>query len=251
MSDRAAVLPIDSAPALSQLERVVDTFIAPGKTFADIRRSASWWLPWIIIALLVTAYAFTVQQKIGWTQVYENVLHQSPKAMEQMQQAAPDRIAAARSIAIKSTEYTFYAQPILLLIVGLVIAGVLWGTVNFGFGGSAKFGQVYAVWFYASLPMALVAILAIITIYSGLDPSTFNIKNPVGTNLGYYLSNDSPQWLIALLSSVDVLKIWTAALLTIGCAKVAQIKKSSAAIAVFGWWILMILIGAGFAAAMG
>lgn len=251
MSDPAAAPPVDSTPALSQWERVADTFIAPSKTFADIRRSASWWMPWIIISLLVTAYAFTVQQKVGWAQVYENVLRQNPKAMERLQQAPPDRVAATTNISIKATQYSFYAQPILLLLVGLVTSAVLWGTLNFGFGGRARFGEVYAVWFYASLPMALVAILAIITLYSGLDPGTFNIKNPIGTNLGYYLSSDSPQWLIGMLSSIDVLKIWTALLLTIGCAKVAQIKKSSAAIAVFGWWILLILIGTGFAAIMG
>jgi hypothetical protein len=251
MSDQAAAPPVDSTPALGQWERIADTFIAPSKTFADIRRNASWWMPWIIISLLVTAYAFTVQQKVGWTQVYENMLHQNPKAMQRLQQAPPDRVAAATAISIKATQYSFYAQPILLLLIGLITSAVLWGTLNFGFGGRAKFGEVYAVWFYASLPMALVAILAIITLYSGLDPGTFNIKNPIGTNLGYYLSSDSPQWLIALLSSIDVLKIWTAVLLTIGCAKVAQIKKSSAAIAVFGWWILIILIGTTFAAFTG
>lgn len=251
MSDQAAVPPIDSAPALSQWERVLNTFIAPSKTFTDIRRNASWWLPWLITSIMVVAFAFTLQQKVGWSQVYGNILKHSPKAMERLQQAPPDRVATAMNVGTKATEISFFAQPVLLLLSSLLIAAVLWGTVNYIFGGRAKFGQIYAVWFYASLPMTLIAILAIITLYSGLDPSTFYLKNPVGTNIGYYLSSDSPQWLVTMLSSVDVLKIWTAVLLTIGCARVAQIKKSSAAIAVFGWWVLFILAAVATAAITG
>ena len=40
-------VPVSAEPAagLSQVERVVDTFIAPSKTITDILRSTSWWLP--------------------------------------------------------------------------------------------------------------------------------------------------------------------------------------------------------------
>lgn len=243
--------PADTAPPLSQIERVVDTFIAPEKTFTDIRRNASWWLPWLITSIVVIAFAFTVQQKVGWSQVYTNILKQNAKAMKSIQNAPPDRVATAMTIGTKATQISFFAQPILALLVGLIIALILWGTVNYAFGGRSTFGQMYAVWFYASLPMTLIALLAILTLFVGLDPSTFNLKNPVGTNLGYYLSSDSPQWLINLLTSVDVIKIWTAILATIGCARVGQIKKSNAAIAVFGWWILIILGSTAFAAIAG
>ena len=36
----------EASTPLTQVERVVDTFIAPAKTFHDILRSASGWLPW-------------------------------------------------------------------------------------------------------------------------------------------------------------------------------------------------------------
>ena len=42
MSDAAVAGPMGTG--LSEVERVVDTFIAPTKTFTDILRSASWWL---------------------------------------------------------------------------------------------------------------------------------------------------------------------------------------------------------------
>ena len=39
---------MEEVTGLSQVERVVDTFVAPSKTFADILRSTSWWLPFLI-----------------------------------------------------------------------------------------------------------------------------------------------------------------------------------------------------------
>ena len=38
----------DGARGLSQLERVVNTFVAPTATFKDILRSTSWWLPFVL-----------------------------------------------------------------------------------------------------------------------------------------------------------------------------------------------------------
>ena len=42
MNDAAVVGGLGE-PGLSEVERVVDTFVAPSKTFADIGRSSKWW----------------------------------------------------------------------------------------------------------------------------------------------------------------------------------------------------------------
>ncbi len=51
MSD--TVINAEASTSLSQVERVIDTFVAPSKTFHDILRDASWWLPWLL-GVLVT-----------------------------------------------------------------------------------------------------------------------------------------------------------------------------------------------------
>jgi hypothetical protein len=81
-----------------------------------------------------------------------------------------------------------------------------------------------------------------------LDADSFNLKNPIGTNIGYFLPLDSPKWLIAFATSIDVLTIWVLILLTIGSATVARTKRSTAAFAVWGWWILITLLKVGMAA---
>ena len=36
------------APPMSEGARIINTFIAPSKTFTDLRRSAAWWAPFLL-----------------------------------------------------------------------------------------------------------------------------------------------------------------------------------------------------------
>jgi hypothetical protein len=62
---------------------------------------------------------------------------------------------------------------------------------------------------------------------------------------------DTNKALYALATSLDVITIWTLVLLGMGTAIVAGVKRNSGYIAVFGWWAIFVLIGAGLAAVMG
>jgi hypothetical protein len=245
MSDTVA----EVSEPLSQVERVVDTFIAPSKTFNDILRSSSWWLPWLLGVLVTLGFGVAIQQKVGWDKTYANILLHSPQAQQdRMAQLPPDQQARQKAIGASFVNYIFWATPILALVFAAVAAVVLLATLNFGLGGHATFTQMFAVWMYATLPFLIQGFLGIITLFAGLDADSFNLKNPVGTNLGYFLPMDSPQWLIAFATSLDVLTIWVLILLTIGCAIVGRTKRSTAAVAVWGWWILITLVKVGVAA---
>ena len=87
---------------------------------------------------------------------------------------------------------------------------VLWGTINFGFGGKAKFGEIFAVSYYAWLPEIFKALLGTIVIYSGMAPESFNIKNFAPTNLGAFLDPvETNKALYSLATSLDAFTIWT------------------------------------------
>ena len=165
-----------------------------------------------------------------------------------MAQLPAEQQARQKAIATSVTKYIVWASPVLGLLFAAIAAGVLLVTLNFGLGGHATFGQMFAVWMYATLPWLIQGILGIIVLFAGLDADAFNLKNPVGTNVGYYLPTDLPQWLIAFGTSMDVLTIWVLVLLTIGCAIVARTKLASTAIAVVGWWVLITLVKIGSAA---
>ena len=227
---------------LSQVERVVDTFIAPEKTFGDIKRDASWWLPFIIASVLALVFAHAVLSKIGLPALIDGVIHQSSMLEERLASSTPEQAAGIRSGMEMQFKF-MYVSPVIFVIVGLVCAGIFLGTANFAFAGRATFKQMLAVWFYGTLPLAVVSVLTIVMVYAGMTGDSFNIKNTVGTNVGYYLMNgDSPKWLVAMLSSVDIIAIWVALLLTIGVATVAGIKRWQAGVVVFGWWGVYVLL---------
>jgi hypothetical protein len=99
--------------------------------------------------------------------------------------------------------------------------------------------------------MNIKFILGIIAIFAGLAPDSFIVNNPVGSNIGYYLSTDAPKWLTSLCMHIDLFEIWSIVLTVIGVSVVAKVSKGKAAAVVVGWWILFILIGVGVAAAQG
>jgi hypothetical protein len=234
---------------LSQMERVIDTFVAPSKTFHDILRSASWWLPWLLGVVVTLGFSAAIQKQIGWDKTYSNILqHSSETQQERLAQLPADQQAKQKAVAASFTKYIVWASPVLGLLFAAIAAGVLLVTLNFGLGGHATFGQMFAVWMYATLPWLIQGILGIIVLFAGLDADAFNLKNPVGTNLGYYLPADGPQWLVAFGTSIDVLSIWVHILLTIGCAIVARTKLAATATAVVGWWVLITLAKVGIAA---
>jgi hypothetical protein len=242
MNDIVAVEGQTGEPGLSQVARVVDTFVAPSKTFTDILRNSTWWLPYLLGALMGLLFAYAILNKVGLPTLVDGVVHHSKTLEDTLANATP--ADAARIRARIETQFKFsYLGPVLSLISGLICGGVLLATANFVFGGKAKYKQMLAVWFYAGLPLVLFYLLVSISIYAGLGGDQFDVQNAIGTNIGYYLTGtDLPHWLVTLLSSVDVFAIWAAVLMTIGVSIVAGIKRSSAAIVVFGWWILFILL---------
>lgn len=240
-----------TVPALSQSARVIDTFVAPSKTFGDILRSQSWWLPFLISVVVSYGYVFALQKEVGWETIATNAIKQDPKSVERMANAPAATQARVLSITTASIQYGMYATPIIILLSAAIIALVLWGTINFVFGGHATFGQVFAVWMYGSLPLQILYLLAVVTLFAGLDKDAFNINNPVGTNIGFYLPAESPQWLMKLGTSIDVFWLWSLVLVGIGLAIVARVKRSAGLAAVFGWWLIVVLVKVGYAAITG
>jgi hypothetical protein len=245
-----------SAPVsagLSQWQRVTNTFTAPSKTFEDIKRgNKSWWMPFIIFAVTGYILLAAVALKIGMQQVVDNQIRLDPKTEERMAQATPEQREMGAKISLYITEGVFVANPLLLLAGIAVFSLGLWGTINFVFGGKATYGSIFSVWFFAGLPGIVKPLLGTIVIFSGAAPESFNIKNYAPTNAAAFLNPiETNKALYTLLSSLDVVTIWTLVLLGMGTAIVAGVKRQSGYIAVFGWWAIFVLFGVGIAAIMG
>jgi hypothetical protein len=255
MSETGVQPVVDAAPetpGLTQLQRVAYTFAAPSKTFEDIKRgNRSWWLPLILFVVVGTALWASANAKVGWRQVEENGLRVAPKQAERLQSLPPEQVEAQMKIGAMVQEYLWLLGPVWVLLMNLIAAGVLLGTINFGFGGKAKFGEVLAVSWYAGLPGLIKLALGAISLWVGVAGESFLPGNPAGTNLGYYISpTDVSLVLWTLMAALDVTFIWTLVLFAKGLAKVAGTKPATGYYAVFGWWVIVLLVQLGFTAVM-
>jgi Yip1 domain len=253
MSDQAVQPVAETTPGLTQMQRVIDTFTAPSKTFQDIKRgNRSWWMPFLIMALVGYIFFAAITMKIGWSQVAQNAIHMNPKAEEQMSQLPKDQLEMRMKFTQYAMQGSFAAGPILILAVLALASLVLWGTINFGFGGKATFGSTFAVYMYASLPGVIKTILGTIVIFAGMAPESFNLNNFAPTSVGSFLNPiETNPAIYKLASALDFTTIWSMVLLGIGIAIVAGVKRSSGYIAVFGWWAIIVLVTVGWAAIMG
>jgi Yip1 domain len=242
-----AVVP-SSEPPLSQAARVVDTFIAPTKTFRDINRSASWWLPFVILAIVSVGFVTVVDKQIGFEKVYENQLRTSPKQAERLDQLPPDQRERQMQLGAKITGYFSYGFPVINLILLLVMALVLWGSYSFGAGAQVTFGKSMAVVVYANLVGIVKALLAVVTILAGASADTFSFQNPVATNLGFLVDPVQHKALYTLGSAIDLVSFWTLILVAIGFTCVCKVKKGTSYAIVFGWWAVATLVGTTMAA---
>src|SRR5215469_4591785 len=81
----AASVPPNTQPAqpgLSEPARIINTFVAPSKTFLDIRRKASWWVPWLLTSIFGLGFAIVLTQKVDFDQFMRQQIAKSPRAAQ-------------------------------------------------------------------------------------------------------------------------------------------------------------------------
>jgi len=235
----------DSGPGLSEPQRLVNTFIAPSKTFADIRRNASWWVPLLLISVFAVAYFFTIDKKVGFDQVARTMLANN-KGIQRLEPAQQEQAYSRTAVFLKASMYT---APIFILLYVVVIAAVLMATFNFTMDAQVPFSRAMAIVMYGWLPGIVTSVLAMASLAFG-NPEGFRMQNPIGTNPAYFLDPDTTsKFVYSILTSFDIISLWIVALIGIGFALNAKKKISTgSAIGVVAvWFFICKLVGAAFA----
>lgn len=238
-----------TGPGLSEPARLINTYIAPSKTFTDIRRNASWWVPWLITAICGFAFFMTIGKKVGFEEVAQKRFANN-NAVQQLPEAQRDQIIARTATGFK---VGMYIGPIIFLLSAVIVAAILMATFNFIMAAEVSFSRALAIVMYGWLPNVVSAILAIVTLFFG-DPEGFRLDNPVGTNPAYFLDPaTTSKFVYSFLTSFDVFSLWCVVLMGMGFALNAKKKISlgSGIGAVAVWFFLFKLVTAGFAALFG
>jgi hypothetical protein len=112
--------PEPAGPGLSEPQRLVNTFFAPSKTFIDIRRNASWWVPFLLISIFSVSFLMMIDKKVGFDQVARTMMA-SNKAIQQLGPEQQEQAISRAAVGLKVGEY---GAPIFVLIY-ILITGVL------------------------------------------------------------------------------------------------------------------------------
>lgn len=249
MAAAPVVPPQETTAPLSEPARVINTFIAPRKTFVDLNRSAAWWAPFVLTVIVSVLFVYAGDKKVGFRKILENQLQSQPKQAAQLENLPADQREQQMQIRTKFSGVISYIFPVFTLIVWLVMAAVLFGTVKLGGDAGVKFKTVLALVIYGGLPGLIKVLLAILSLAAGVSTDSFTFQNPVATNPGYFIDPAGNPVLKAFLSSFDVFTIWTLVLVSIGLTCISKVKSGKAYAMVFGWFAVVVLLGTGIAAA--
>lgn len=239
---------MEALPPLSEGQRMVNTFIAPSKTFIDIRRNASWWKPWLLISAVSLVFIMVIGRQIGFESIARTEITRSSRA-EQFEKMAPADQAKQLQISVLITKVFSYGVPFTILLMYVIIASVLMGTFNVVAGAGISFGRSLAITVYSGLPGLIGALLGIVALFAGVDRDGFNVRNPVATNPAYFMDPTANRFLYGMLSALDVFVIWSIILMAMGFSLNSKAKRSTAIMIVAGWYLGYKLISSALGAA--
>ncbi len=237
----------DSA-ALSEGQRLIDTFFAPSKTFTDLRRNANWWAPFLLIVVVSLLYTYVVDQKVGFRKVVDNMIQLQPKQAERIERMPVDQRLQVMQQQAMITRIISYAVPVIALGVYAVFAAVLFATLKFAATADIKYKTLFALVVYTRMPELLRGLLAILSILAGVSGDGFNLENPIAANPGYFIDPSGSAVLRALLTPIDVFSFWTLILTAIGITCISKVKRGTAFAVVFGWFAFVVLARVALAA---
>jgi len=225
---------------LSAMQRIIGVFTSPGETFADIARAPSWVMPVVLLTVLSLVVCGVMMKRVDWNGFLEKQMSKSAR----FEQLSAEQKAQQLSIAGKIIPFQVYGIGLLGSILGAaIIGGVYLGAFNLFLSAGLKFKTAFGITAHAMLVGLVSSPLLIIVMflkpYGEVDP-----EHLMATNVGEFLSNETPKWLLKLTGSLDIFTFWLLALLVIGfaAANPKKISKGGAVGVVFGVFAVFVFI---------
>jgi hypothetical protein len=229
---------------MSAISRVFNVLFSPKKTFEDIVRKPGWVVPVVLLTILSIVVSYALVQRVNWREYIGQQMDKRP----QTAQLSPEQKERQLDAAAKFTTPFVYAAGVLgPVILTLVFALVFWGAYSLIGGISTNFSTAFAIAAHA-LMTGLVSSPLLILVLFLKDPSAIDPNNPLASNLGAILPDDSPQWLVALCKSFDLFTFWTLILLAIGFATVnpKKLKGGKPYTIAFSVWAVYVVLRVGW-----
>ncbi len=236
----AALADATPQPQLGTFSRIVGVFFDPKGTFKDIAATPTWIVPVILLLLLSTIACVALNQRMDWRGYVSQQIEKSPQAANLSPEQKEQRIEGGAKMA-PIFAYVF-GIPVAVLAV-LVVAAVMLGAYNLFAGAGASFSQAMGIISHVFMTSILSTAIFLLVLF--IKPvGTFDLDNPVATNLGVLVPEDAAKWLVSLGKSIDIFSFWMLILIAVGFAAVnpRKLKFGKSFAIAFGVWAVYVLV---------
>jgi hypothetical protein len=229
-----STLAAGAAPAQKNLlGRLIGVIFSPEETFRDVAARPRWLgmlaFTCILMAVLVGGFLSTQVGQDAWL---DTVISRSGQMSDQ-QIAAMERVAGF--VGYITVAYVMIFVPIMYVVV----AGILFAIFNVGFGGEARFKQVFAVVVHTA-PIGVLGQLFTIPINYARGAMAS------ATTLGALLPMiDDESFLGRFLGMIDLFLVWQVIVLAIGLAVLYRRRSQGIAASLLVVYGVIALVAAG------
>jgi hypothetical protein len=233
---------------MSPVGRLFNVIVDPKPTFIDIAARPGWWPPIILLVVLSTIYMAAFSSHVGWERFMRHQIETDKRTQNMPVEQRETQIQmGAKYAAPFGTGMAIVAVPVSMLL----FAGMYLFIFNTALGANLTFRPVLGVVAHSMVP-GVVSTAAALGVMYLKDPSEFDLNNPAGFNLGFYLNpQSSPAWLVSLGNSIDVFSFWIILLLATGMSVASRRSWKTSLAAVAAPWLLYVVLKVGWAAFRG
>jgi hypothetical protein len=253
MTEAHVPVPAPAAPAeaaISPVAAIAGTFSSPSDTFRRLMVKPTWWLPLVLSVATFGVSYFIASPKID---IDKTVRESIEKRAEKTGRTIPPEVVDRQIAMMKRMQPVFFGVGFAIVAaLFFILALIFWGAAK-AMGGDARYAQMLALWGHASLPGIIAAIVSIPLFLSVPDASLTqkSAQMLVKSNVGAFLPEDTPGFLLALAGSIDIFSFATLALLVVGLRRVPGLSKGSATAIPLALWAVYVLGKTGWAAVFG
>ena len=238
----------NAEPPMSPAAKILGVFFEPTRVFRNLRVHPYWLAAFLVVSICTVVYTFAFVQRLTPERI---VSYTMDKLEESPIKPPPDKMEQARDNALQQAK-----QPVQraqsaakgfagVFILGCIVSGLyLLGIMVFG--GRANFWQVFAAYFYASLPVIVIQkVISLIILFIKSPDDIHPIMGQetlVRDNLGILFTPSEHPVLFVAASVIGVLTFYGLWLRAKGLqnagTKVSSTAAWGSALSLFILWVL-------------
>jgi hypothetical protein len=235
----------EAQASLSPFARIFGVFFSPKNTFEDIVRKPSWIAPVLVSTVLSIIAVVALNQRMNWREYIAQQIEKNSRAA----QLSADQKQQQIEVSAKFTVAIVYVAGVMVPVCFALVVGLaMMGAYNLLAGAGARFAASFAIVAHAAM-VGIVSTPLFLLVLFLKPPGTVDPENPLATNLGALLPDESAKWLVTLCKSLDIFTIWTLILIAIGFAAVnpKKLKGAKSFTIAFSVWATYVVLRVGWA----